>query len=68
MKCRQNPFDEGCVASIVTNGTVNIYMKDGTLIGKLHGLGDESFCLDWHKKKQGYIMSAAKQKVCVWDV
>ena len=70
MKCRQNPFDDQCVASVLTSGVVNIYKKggNGTLVGKLQGLGDETFCLDWNKKKQGHIVSAAKNTVCVWDV
>ena len=70
MKCRQNPFDDQCVASVLTSGVVNIYKKggNGTLVGKLQGLGDETFCLDWNKKKQGHIISAVKNTVCVWDV
>ena len=68
LKCRQNPFDSQTVASILTSGVVNVYKKDGSLSGKLLGLEDESFCLDWHKKKQGLIVSAAKTTVCVWDV
>ena len=68
MKCRQNPFDTQCVASILTSGVVNVYKKDGTIQGKLLGLGDESFCLDWNKKAKGLIVSAAKKTACVWDV
>ena len=49
LKCRQNPFNDQNVASILTSGVVNIYKKDGTLTGKLHGLSDETFCLDWNK-------------------
>ena len=68
LKCRQNPFDDQRIASILTGGDVNIYKKDGTLTGKLLGLPDESFCLDWNKKKAGQILSAAKKTVYVWDV
>ena len=68
MKCRQNPFENQSVASILTSGVVNVYKKDGTLSGKLFGLEDESFCLDWNKKKQGLVLSAAKNSVCVWDI
>ena len=68
MKCRQNPFDAQSIASILTSGVVNIYKKDGSLQGKLLGLGDESFCLDWNKKTKGLIVSAAKKSVCVWDI
>ena len=68
LKCRAN--GEGTlIASILTTGVVNLYdMQDGSKRGNLQGLADESFCLDWNKRRGGLLVSAAGSTVCVWDV
>ena len=68
MKCRQNPFDEQSIASILTTGVANLYSKDCSLQGKLTGLDGESFCLDWNKSAKGMLLSAVGKEICVWDV
>ena len=68
MKCRQNPFNEQSIASILTTGVVNLYSKDGKLQGKLNGLSGESFCLDWNKARAALLVSAVENQICVWDV
>jgi len=37
-------------------------------MGSLGGPSDESFCLDWNRKRNGLLTSAAGATVCVWDV
>ena len=43
-------------------------MTDGSKKGALQGLSEESFCLDWNKRRGGLLASAAGSTVCVWDV
>ena len=62
LKCRMNTADDsGTIASILTSGVVNIYSidSDDGKLGCLLGLTEESFCLDWNKKRNGLLASAA---------
>ena len=70
LKCRLNPIDRKSVASILTSGVIDIFdiEGNGSKLGKLAGLTDESFCLDWNKKRDGLLVSAAQGTFCVWDV
>ena len=68
LKCRQNPLNADTIASILTTGVVNLYSSvSGQKAGSLAGLTEESFCLDWNKKRSGLLASAASHTVCVWD-
>ena len=68
LKCRAN-IDGTIIASILTSGVVNLYdMQTGSKKGSLQGLTEESFCLDWNKKHNGLLASAAGSTVCYWDV
>ena len=68
LKCRQSIFGDK-VASILTSGVVNIYsVESASKLGCLHGLTEESFCLDWSRKSQSLLASAAGSTVMVWDV
>ena len=68
LKCRAN-LDGTLIASILTSGAVNLYdVQAGAKQGSLQGLTEESFCLDWNKKRSGLLASAAGSTVCVWDV
>ncbi len=40
----------------------------GTKLGGLVGLAEDSFCLDWNRKRNGLVVSAANTSICVWDV
>lgn len=72
------------IASVTTSGVVNLYKtklfdENGSetqtngangngLIGKLHGLNEETFCLNWSKIKSNLLASAAGTNVCIWDI
>ena len=67
LKCRLN--EQKLIASILNTGIINLYsLEDGQKKGILSGLTEESFCLDWNKKRAGLLISAAGSSVCIWDV
>lgn len=82
MKCRQNPENSSMIASVTTSGVVNLYKTNafewyehvhegktqGSLVGKLHGLHEETFCLNWSRCASNLLASAAGNHVCIWDI
>jgi hypothetical protein len=76
MKIRQNPFDERVIASMTTSGVVNLYgvkslreaERSASLVGKLHGLQEETFSLNWSRVQSNLLASAAGTNICIWDV
>lgn len=70
------------IASITTSGVVNLYKTNSfelsgvangvqgssSLVGKLHGLHEETFCLNWSKCASNLLTSAAGTNVCIWDI